>query len=180
MQGDVPACNGKRFGAYIGKDDARLWEIDAQRTADAAAAAAEIENPRLVHILENIQRGENKRFGIHAGDENGRCNDHFQPVKFPFSGDIRQRLAGKTPLQKLPRGLFRFLSGIHVHSGNELRIGITGALREQTTGFERVFLHTGLLERAAHSEIQLIIGLCQSKPLFFTRRPSLLLPGERA
>ena len=33
---------------------------------------------------------------------------------------------------------------------------------EQTPGFERIFFHAGLLERAAHGEIQLIIGLCQS------------------
>ena len=106
VQGDILACNGKCFGAYIGKDDARLWEIDAQRTADA--------------------------------------------------------------------------SGVPIHPSNALPVGTSGALRDQTPGFNRVFLHAGLFERAAHGEIQLIIGLCQSKPLFFTRRPSLLLPGERA
>ena len=162
VQGDILARNGKRLGAYIGKNDARLREIDAQRAADASAAAAEIEDPRFGNIFQNFQCRENERLGIHAGNEYRGRYDHFQPEKLPFSGDIRQRLAGKTPLQKLLRGLFRLVTGVHIHPCNELRVGISGALREQTPGFERIFFHAGLLERAAHGEIQLIIGLCQS------------------
>lgn len=82
-------------------------------------------------------------------------NSHFPAI-------YASGLAGKTPLQKLLRGLFRLVTGVHIHPCNELRVGISGALCEQTPGFERIFFHAGLLERAAHGEIQLIIGLCQS------------------
>lgn len=82
-------------------------------------------------------------------------NSHFPAIYASGSPE-------RTPLQKLLRGLFRLVTGVHIHPCNELRVGISGALREQTPGFERIFFHAGLLERAAHGEIQLIIGLCQS------------------
>ena len=65
-----------------------------ERHADAAAAAAEIQNARIhFSAPQGFQRGVHQHLGVHARDQNILRHVHRKSVELPITGDIGQRLS---------------------------------------------------------------------------------------
>ena len=138
-----------------------------QRDADAAGAAAEIQNTG-VHFspVQRFNGRIDQYLGIHPGDKHVGIDKEGQPVEFPGARHIGHRLAGQPPPDHLRGALLDLGGRIDRQIAQKLRIGLAGGHAGDDPGLQIVTLHTVPAQGVSHVYIDVVVRLSHNLPLF--------------
>ena len=131
----------------------------AHGAGDAAAAAAEIQDPG-VHLPagQHLLGGVYQQLRVHPGDEHVRGHGHGQTVKLPRAGDVGHRLPGEAAAGQLLGLLLHPGGGVQGDIPQQLLHAFARSSGYQQPGFQIVALHAVSAQGVSGGKIDVVIG----------------------
>ena len=100
MAGGVPRRDGERRRRDVRRDDAGVGELARERDREAAAAGADVEDPRRPVVPAQGARRLDDQLAFGARDEDVGGDFEVQSPELTVAGDEGHRLAARSPIDE--------------------------------------------------------------------------------
>lgn len=135
----VLARQAQRAVRQVDCEHARVLDLVRRRDADAAGAAAQVEDTRGNARLRLLDGQLTQLFRVRARDEHGLVHAEGQSVKVPFAEDVGERLAAEHTVAQDVRVVHRRVVQIGMRPGGGMgAVGMTRHGRQLARGHRRL------------------------------------------